>query len=101
VNESAKSAINVNTNLNISTSTIRIGATKMEKVRTAYYGVVNFSINRPVILEKTGESYSATIWQSYATTTGPLTEDYPSRDVRKWLDKLLTQFAAAWYVDNP
>lgn len=91
VNESAKSVVQIRT---------IFGTGKMVGgVEKWYFGAMMVSVVRPVTILKTGRSTKAIVWNRLYTLTGPL--GTTAADVRRNLERLLTDFAADWYRDNP
>ena len=91
VNESAKSVVQIRT---------IFGTGKMvDGVEKWYFGAMMVSVVRPVTILKTGRSTKAIVWNRLYTLTGPL--GTTAADVRRNLERLLTDFAADWYRDNP
>ena len=91
VNESAKSIVQIRT---------IFGTGKMVGgVEKWYFGAMMVSVVRPVTILKTGRSTKAIVWNRLYTLTGPL--GTTAADVRRNLERLLTDFAADWYRDNP
>jgi len=64
-----------------------------------YFGSVSISINRSVTINQTGKIVSAPIWNDYLSFEGP--PNQIDAGVRYALDRLITNFAADWYRDNP
>ncbi len=91
VNESAKSVVQIRT---------IFGTGKMVGgIEKWYFGAMLVSVVRPVTILTTGRSTNAIVWNRLYTLTGPL--GATAADVRRNLDRLLTDFAADWYRDNP
>ncbi len=91
VNESAKSVVQIRT---------IFGTGKMvDGLEKWYFGAMIDSVVRPVTILKTGRSTKAIVWNRLYTLTGPL--GTTAADVRRNLERLLTDFAADWYRDNP
>lgn len=91
VNESAKSVVQIRT---------IFGTGKMVGgVEKWYFGTIMVSVVRPVTILKTGRSTNAIVWNRLYTLTGPL--GATAADVRRNLERLLTDFTADWYRDNP
>jgi len=64
-----------------------------------YYGSVSVQVMREVTINKTGSSAIADLWQYSRNITGPMGST--DSHIRAVLDKILTDFAADWYRDNP
>ncbi len=91
VNESAKSIVQIRT---------IFGTGKMEGgIEKWYFGAMLLSVVRPVTILKTGRSTNAIVWNRLYTLTGPL--GATAADVRRNLERLLTDFATDWYRGNP
>ncbi len=63
------------------------------------FGSVSVSINRSVTINQTGKIVSAPIWNDSIIFEGP--PNQLDAGVRYALDRLITNFAADWYRDNP
>ncbi|MEE8113286.1 MAG: hypothetical protein V3T23_02920 [Nitrososphaerales archaeon] len=67
--------------------------------KDGYFGLVEVEVGRSVLIIENKNITLTSVWSRSAILSGPLGN--ASTDVMKWLDRLLTSFAAAWYVDNP
>jgi len=65
-----------------------------------FHGGIHVDIVRPVKIIKTGGIMFATLWHKGGTLIGPA-DDGVGTTVRRFLDQLLTNFAADWNKDNP
>jgi len=78
---------------------INIGIGKVGGVARDYYGAIRVEIKRHVIINTTGKSFYAVVWDTGMRVTGPMNDAVD--ESRIVLELLLTQFAADWYRDNP
>ena len=72
---------------------------KVEGRKIGYHGDVNVEVLRLAVVSKSQRSALLIVWRHSILFTGPRGD--ASTDIKKSLDRLLTKFAAAWYVDNP
>jgi hypothetical protein len=88
VSESAKSVLQIST---------LIGVAEMVGGREKwYFGAILITVSRPVTILKTGRSTKAIVWNRLYSLP-----DMAAADVRENLERLLSDFAADWYRDNP
>ena len=69
--------------------------------KTGYYGFVLIRIVRRIIIVETSKDTEASVWGEAFSVIGPLDFGNAVNNVRGVLDRLLTEFAADWYRDNP
>jgi len=63
-------------------------------------GLVQVKLSRPVVIKQTGRSTNiAWLYEDFILVKGPPVDAVSL--VRDALDRLLTDFAADWYRDNP
>jgi len=72
---------------------------KVEGRKIGYYGDVKVEVLRLAVVSKSQRPALLIVWNSSILFTGPRGD--ASTDIKKYLDKLLTKFAADWYRDNP
>ena len=64
-----------------------------------YFGYVSVGVSRNVTITKTGLNTAGFLWYNTLAIRG--TTSTVMENVRISLDQLITEFAAAWYRDNP
>jgi len=67
--------------------------------KTGVYGLVDVRVYSAVTIKTSKRNASVAIWVATNTFIGPLGDI--STQVKEWLDRHLTKFAADWYRDNP